>query len=310
MQHLNGLHHVTAITGSAQQNLNFYRNLLGLRFVKKTVNFDDPSAYHFYFGDRIGSPGTIMTFFAFEGARPGRRGNGEVAATHFAVPEGSLPFWRQYLTDHGVEAVGGDERFGEERLVFKDPDGTDLVLTQTDWQETEQIWATDEIGAEVAIRGFRGVSMILQDAGATAELLQGVMGYRQTGSDGSRLRFEAETDRTARFLEIDVRADAARALSGAGSVHHVAFSTPDSDSQQAVREELISAGFEPTPQIDRDYFKAIYFRTPGGVLFEVATDVPGFAVDEPVDMLGQTLKLPKQHEDKRARLEQSLPEVV
>jgi glyoxalase family protein len=303
---INGLHHVTAISGSARRNAGFYTATLGLRLVKRTVNFDDPGTYHLYYGDRAGTPGSVLTFFPWERMGPGRRGVGETALTHYAVPTGSLDFWRRRLEAAGASAIGSATRFGEERLTFRDPDGVALALVAVDGDEREP-WTTPEVGAEVALRGFYGVTLDLAQAGPTAEVLRGLLGYGEQGREGDTLRLSAPAAARARIVDLVERPGAARAMLGAGSVHHIAFAVADRAAQAAVRARIMAAGLGVTPVIDRNYFFSIYFREPGGVLFEVATEEPGFAVDEPLEALGSSLRLPPQHEHLRAQLERSLP---
>jgi glyoxalase family protein len=304
---INGLHHITAISGAAQRNLDFYAGVLGLRFVKKTVNFDDPGTYHLYYGNEVGTPGTVMTFFPWAGVPRGRRGVGEASLTQFAVPPGSLPFWRQRLAARDVSVDGPRQRFGEEFLLAGDPDGLEFALVVPAADDDREPRTTPEIGAEVAIRGFHGVTLMLAEAAPTAALLEGPLGYRAIGQEDGTERYASPHARQARFVDIDARPGRERALQGAGSVHHIAFAVVDRAAQMAVRERLVAAGFQVTPPIDRNYFYSIYFRSPGGVLFEVATAEPGFAVDEPVAELGRHLRLPAQHEHLRAELERSLP---
>jgi glyoxalase family protein len=303
---LNGLHHITAISGGAQRNLDFYAKLLGLRFVKKTVNFDDPTVYHLYYGDRVGSPGTVLTFFPWERMGRGQPGVGEASQTGFSVPAGSLPFWHERLERSGTPISGPDPWFGEQRLLLEDPDGMPLALVAAEGDERAP-WTTEEVGSDVAIRGFQGVTLTLADAGPTGELLEELFGYRQIGRAGATIRYATPHARHAQIVDLVEAPGTPRALQGAGSVHHVAFSVADRAAQTEVRERLVQAGHQVTPQIDRNYFFSIYFRIPGGVLFEVATEEPGFAVDEPVEELGRNLKLPRQHEHRRAQLERTLP---
>lgn len=304
MPHVHGLHHVTAVTASARGNLAFWRDVLGLRFVKKTVNFDDPSVYHLYYGDELGRPGSAMTFFAWEHMAPGRRGVGEVVETQLAVPAGALDWWRERLAGAGCDTVRG-VRFDAPQLTFRDPDGLDLALVEAP-EDARTPWTTPAVSAEVAIRGFHGATLALADPAPTAELLTALMDYRERGVEGGLRRLDAPSGAAAPVVDL-ATVSAAPARLGAGSVHHVAFAVADRASQDAVRTKLVDAGYQVTPPIDRDYFHAIYFRTPGGVLFEVATDVPGFTVDEAADELGGALKLPRQHEHRRATLERTLP---
>jgi glyoxalase family protein len=307
---INGLHHVTAISGAPQRNLDFYARVLGLRFVKRTVNFDDPSVYHLYYGNETGAPGTAMTFFPWEHLPPARRGTGEVGQTAFSVPSGSLDFWRERLARLGVAHQEPEPRFGEPTLALADPDGLPLALVAADEADARVPWTTAEIGAEHAVRGFHGVSLTLDVGTATAELLTEVMGYEHVASEGGVQRYAAPHGATARYVDIVEAPGGAPAWSGRGAVHHIAFSVADDDAQDDFRRRLINAGHRVTPRIDRTYFHSIYFQTPGGVLFEIATAGPGFTVDEPRATLGQALKLPPQHEHLRARLEQTLPSLL
>jgi glyoxalase family protein len=304
---INGLHHVTAISGGAQRNLDFYVKVLGLRFVKKTVNFDDPGAYHLYYGDEVGSPGTALTFFPWEHLSKGRAGAGEASLTQFSVPPGSLSFWQRRLEAAGAP-VGGPERwFGEERLILEDPDGLRAALVVPGEADARKPWLTADIGEDVAIRGFHGVTLTLASHAPTAELLTDVMGYELLEREGERSRYASLSAKHARFVDIVEESRAAPAVQGAGSVHHIAFSVEDRATQNDFRERLRAAGHAVTPQLDRNYFFSIYFRSPGGVLFEIATEEPGFTVDEPVAELGTNLKLPVQHEHLRTEIERTLP---
>lgn len=300
---INGLHHVTAIAGDARRNVDFYARGLGLRLVKRTVNFDDPSAWHLYYGDETGAPGGIMTFFVWRGASAGRVGAGQVSVTQFAAPPGSLPFWRRRVPGEGGRLLDGQAPFGDAAALFADPDGLLFAIVETD--DPRAPWTTDAIGADVAIRGFRGVTLTLRDGAGVGRILRDVFGYAPEGdSEGvTRLRLAGAP---AGVVDLNVDPAAAPGGQGVGTVHHVAFSTPDAASQAAVRGRMVEAGLQVTPPIDRDYFHAIYARTPGGVLFEVATDAPGFAVDEPVETLGTSLRLPRRHEPDRARIELAL----
>lgn len=303
---VNGLHHVTAIASAPQANLDFYAKLLGLRFVKKTVNFDDPGTYHLYYGDALGRAGTCMTFFPWMQLPRGRAGTGEVGITQFSVPKGSLGFWETRLAAHDTRVNFRETLFGDDRLIFDDPDGTRLALVERAG-DTREPWLQDGIGVDVAVRGFFGVTLVLQEAADTAALLTGLMNYDEAGRDGALTRYATKGDSLAGIVDIVAAPNLGPARQGAGRVHHVAFSVPTIADQTAIRETLAEAGVGVTQQIDRDYFMAIYFRTPGGVLFEIATEEPGFAVDEPAETLGQSLRLPKQHEHLRDTLERELP---
>ncbi|MCM2561543.1 VOC family protein [Lutimaribacter sp. EGI FJ00015] len=299
---INGLHHVTSLASDAQQNNDFFTKTLGLRRVKKTVNFDAPEVYHLYYGDEIGTPGTVMTYFPFPGARRGRPGAGEVAVTAFSIPKGSRDWWANRLAAQGVQNIISQDQLGEVRLRFDGPDGDGFALVETD--DARAPWTGGDIGADHAIRGFHSTQMRLADQGATAELLR-FMGYEQRGTEGDITRFAIAggPGNGANVIDIETLPNAPAAAQGAGSVHHIAFSVNDRAAQAEVRKALIDTGFQVTPVIDRDYFWAIYFRAPGGVLFEVATNEPGFDRDEDRAHLGEALKLPDQHAHLRAVLE-------
>ena len=302
-QRTDGIHHVTAISGDAQETVDFYTGVLGLRLVKRTVNFDDPSTYHLYFGDETGSPGTILTFFPFGGGRRGRVGKGQTSATAFAVPEGSIDYWTDRLAELDVDADEPTERFGETVLSLRDGDGQPLELVATD--SPVEPWSGGPVPAEHAIRGFYGITLLSARPDATVGVLER-LGFERDESAGDRTRFHAAGDR-ASVVDVVDPGDAISGRQGAGTVHHVAFRTPDDDAQAAWRERLSEAGLHVTPQKDRQYFRSIYFREPGGVLFEVATDGPGFTRDEDVEALGSSLKLPPWLEEDREFLEERLP---
>jgi glyoxalase family protein len=304
---INGLHHVTAICGPPQRNVDFYTRVLGLRFVKRTVNFDDPGTYHLYYGDEAGTPGSALTFFAWDGLPEGRRGVGEATLTQFSVPEGSLGFWQARLEGHETQVSDPTAVFGEQRVVGHDPDGMAFALVVAGDRDERAPWTTGEVGPEVAIRGFHGVSLALAERAATGELLTELFGYELAGQEGEAFRYATPHAKQARMVDIVEQPDGGLGRQGRGSVHHIAFAVEDRAAQMAVRERLVAAGQRVTPQIDRNYFYSIYFRSPGGVLFEVATEEPGFTVDEPLAELGRSLKLPPQHEHLRATLEKSLP---
>ncbi|WP_435184860.1 ring-cleaving dioxygenase [Halobellus sp. EA9] len=303
-----GIHHVTAVAGDPQTNLAFYTEVLGLRFVKRTVNFDDTTTYHLYYGDETGTPGTALTFFPFDGARAGRPGRGQAVATAFAVPEGSLGYWADRLRDSDATVGDRETRFGAGVLPFEDPDGQPLELVEAD--SPIEPWSEGPVPAEHGIRGFFGVTLHSAEPEATGNVLD-VLGLARVGSetepdDGAeRVRYAADGDR-ATVVDVLHRGPP-RGRPGVGTVHHVAFRAADEDEQLAWREELQDAGQFVTPQKDRQYFKSIYFREPGGILFEIATDGPGFTADESVAELGSELKLPPWLDDERERIEASLP---
>lgn len=302
---IKGLHHVTSMAADAQENNDFFTRTLGLRRVKKTVNFDAPDVYHLYYGDETGTPGTVMTYFPFPHIARGRPGTGEVSETLFSVPSGSLGYWKQRLAAQGVGGLREYNGFGETRLGFRGPDGDGFALVEVDGDPRQPYAGT--VPASEGVHGFHGVTMRLRDAGATAELLK-FMGYHEAGRHGAATRFAIDGN-GADYIDIETLAVAEPARQGAGSVHHVAFAVEDRAAQLRVRKALMDTGYHVTPVIDRDYFWAIYFRTPGGVLFEIATNEPGFDRDEDTVHLGEALKLPAQHAHLRSQLERFLPEI-
>ena len=307
---LPGIHHVTAIAGDPKRNVDFYTRVLGLRLVKKTVNFDDPSTYHLYYGDSVGTPGSILTFFPWAGIRRGRPGNGQVYATAFSVAAGSLRFWEARLLAHGVTPSAAITRFGEEVLALTDPDGLMLELVATAEADARPAFAHAEIPASFAIRGFHGVTIAVIDAARTEMLLAGPMGYRVAQATSGRTRYTTGAGGPGTYVDLLVDSTLPRGLQGAGTVHHLAFQTPDDTAQEEARRTLLSLGYHVSPVMDRNYFHSIYYREPEGVLFEIATNPPGFAVDESVDTLGTSLKLPAQYESQRAAIEAALPKLT
>lgn len=301
---IKGLHHVTSLAGHAQPNNAFFTHVLGLRRVKKTVNFDAPDVYHLYYGDAAGTPGSVMTYFPFPHAARGKPGVGEVSTTAFSVPRGSLGAWETRLAQHGTKAIARDTRFGEARLLFDGPDGDSFALIEGQ-NPGAALWTGNGVSADMAISGFHSAVMRLADAGATAGLM-GFMGYEVADAKDHVTRFRIPNGNGADLVDIEIIPGANPARQGAGSVHHLAFAVENRAAQLAVRQALTDAGVAVTPVIDRNYFWSIYFRTPGGVLFEIATNEPGFDHDEDTATLGQALKLPHQHEHLRARLEQTL----
>jgi glyoxalase family protein len=307
----NGIHHVTAIAGPARRNIDFYTRTLGLRLVKKTVNFDDPSTYHFYYGDEAGHPGTVLTFFPWEHAAPGRLGIGETQETVFRVPEGSVGYWTHRFIEHGVSHDALEKRFGETVLAFKDPDGMRLALVAVPGIENEPAWTTGEIPAEHAIRGFHSASLLLADAAPTGAILTDVLGFTEVAREGTLVRYKAGDTAIGGIVDLRAAGNFMRGRSGAGTVHHIAFRAENDAAQgEMVKRLAENHGIHATEQKNRDYFRAVYFREPGGLLFEIATDDPGFAVDEPSELLGQALKLPRFLESRRPQIEAVLPEVA
>lgn len=305
LKEITGLHHITSLSGDARANNRFFTRILGLRRIKKTVNFDVPEVYHLYYGDELGSPGTVMTYFPYPNLKRGRAGAGEVGTVAFSVPESSLPFWQARLSDHGAQNLEETTRFGEQRLEFDGPDGdrVALVASKTD---TRKPWPGSDIDQDHAIRGFHSATIRLKEADALKELI-GFMNYEPLETSGGITRFKTAGGNGADVIDIEALPDSSDAEQGAGSVHHIAFCVENRDAQLKVQKALRDTGYSVTPVIDRDYFWAIYFRTPGGVLFEVATAEPGFDRDEAPESLGQSLKLPSQHAHLREHLEKSLP---
>jgi glyoxalase family protein len=309
---IEGLHHVTVITSDAQKNIDFYCGVLGLRLVKLTVNFDDPSSYHLYYGDELGRPGSILTFFAWPGAYRGRIGPPQVTETAFAVPAGALDYWTKRLKERAVTPQAVVERFGERVLGFVDPDGMRLeIISSVESVEPKgQPWADGPIPIEHAIRGFRNITISEEGYENTAALLTKVMGFKAVGNERNRFRYRAGTgDGFAAEVDLICVPDAHHGGMGAGAVHHVAFRTKDDAQQKAWHEEIANEGLNVSPVMDRTYFHSIYYREPGGVLFEIATENPGFTADEPADQLGQKLMLPPWLEPNRTAIEQAVPPV-
>ncbi|MCF8242612.1 MAG: ring-cleaving dioxygenase [Melioribacteraceae bacterium] len=302
---INGLHHITAIAGDPQQNYDFYTQVLGMRFVKKTVNFDAPDVYHFYFADELGTPGTVLTFFPFPNARRGKHGAGEANIISFAVPKGSLDFWIERLSFHGISFDGPYQKFGYNYLSFLDSDGMKLELVEDNVAHLTG-WETNEVPRKHSIRKFFGVTMYLNDSEKTEVLLKDVMGFRLHQQEGNIKRYISGTEDFEAKVDIIVNPNAERGTQSAGSVHHISWRTESDTSQVGWMHKLKAAGYHTTDVIDRNYFHSIYFREPGGVLFEIATDEPGFMIDEDRENLGQSLKLPKQYESRRTEIEKIL----
>src|SRR5690554_5151275 len=308
-----GIHHITAICGDPQRNLSFYTGLLGLRLVKKAVNFDDPGTYHLYYGDGLGSPGTIMTFFAWLlpplVSGQARQGTGQITATPFWIPPSSIDFWIERLANAGVDFDGPEERFGEPVISLLDPDRLPLELVARPDGELRAPWHEGPVPVEHAIRGFAGATLCLNGYEHTARLLTETMGFQEIGEDGSRFRFQVGTGNDAAMIDLHCQPEGKPGRMGIGAVHHIAWRTPSEEAQQEWRRVLAAAWLNVTPVLDRNYFKSIYYREPGGVLFEIATDPPGFTVDESPEALGTDLKLPEWLEPRRTWIEAQLPEL-
>ncbi len=333
-----GIHHITGISGPPQENLAFYRDVLGLRFVKKTVNFDDPGTYHLYYGNDAGEPGTILTFFPWSNAFPGRAGVGMVTHTAFAVREESVGYWADRFADLGLEVQSKFVRFGSSVIRFAAPDGLQLELVGD-----PSLWRSDDGGSgeavsdeavsdqavshqavsdqavadepsadsvaipgEHTIRGFFGATLGVRDHERTARLLVDTFGYDIDEEEGARMRLTLDGNAPGRRIDLVVDPQGPRPRMGTGTIHHIAFRARDEEEQLSWREQIVRLGFNVTEVLDRNYFKSIYFREPNGVLFEIATDPPGFTADEPLETLGEALKLPAWLEPQRAQIERQL----
>ena len=304
-----GLHHITAIAGNAKRNYEFYTKVLGLRMVKKTVNFDDPGTYHFYFGDEKGTPGSILTFFPWEGIGAGKAGTGMATEIGYSVPSGSLDFWADRFTQFSVSQAAIAENFGERSLAFVDPDGLKINLVESKQTDERKPWTITGITDEQATKGFHSIALTLKDIKATGEILTDIFGYRMLQQEANRYRFITDTIDTANIVDLIETPNGNRGINAAGTNHHVAFRVANEEVLMNFREKIASKGLSITPKIDRDYFFSLYFREPGGVLFELATDNPGFATDETVETLGSSLRLPKQYEPSRLKIEAVLPKL-
>jgi glyoxalase family protein len=298
-----GLHHVTAIAGDPQKNIDFYIHGLGLRLVKKTVNFDDPGTYHLYYGDESGRPGSLMTFFPWRGIAPGRIGAGQSTSTAFSVPAGSLGWWHQHFTDLGAAPRITSTSSSEERLLVADPDGLQIELVATHADDPRDPWDSASVPAEYAVRGQHSSVLTVRDAERTVGLMVDDLGMRVVEQQGSRTRLAAGDGAPGALVDVHASGLAPAGLTAGGTVHHIAFRVPDHATQQLWRDELVSRGHQVTEILDRQYFTSIYFREPGGVLFEIATDTPGFDIDEPLLELGRSLKLPPWLEPSREAIE-------
>lgn len=307
--HLPGIHHVTALSGKAQKNLDFYVGVLGLRRIKTTVNFDDPTTHHLYYGDATGHPGTILTFFPWPRATSGRPGAGMVRTVAFAVPEGSLSGWRAHFDEIGVD-VEEDERFGDALLRFDDPDGLALELVASAELDDATPWTNGCVPADLAIRGFHAPTLPVFADDRTVELFTDVFDWTRSGTVGDRVRLDGPGTGVGTAVDLLVRERHPSGRMGTGTVHHIAFRVPDAEAQQTWQSALRARGLQVTDVKDRQYFQSIYFRSPdwtSGMLFEIATDGPGFLVDEPEEVLGKALRLPSPLEPRREELESTLP---
>ncbi len=301
-----GIHHITGITGDGKKNFGFYTRTLGLRFVKRTVNFDDPSAWHLYYGNETGAPGSALTFFLWDGVRPGRQGMGQAVEVAYAVPKGSLGFWKKRLDSEGLPS-GEGERFGDKLLSLADLEGMKIELVETASAANAPAWADGPTPVEHAIRGFSGITLRPHSGSRTAEVLRDAFGYTDGGKDGERQRFLGTAEIGA-HIDLVIENEQPRGSQGTATLHHVAFRAKDDADEMEMTNKIRNVlCIDTTEQIDRMYFKSVYFREPGGILFEIATDSPGFTWDEPKETLGTSLKLPPWHEKNRAQIEKALP---
>lgn len=308
MEHpLLGIHHITAIAGNPQGNVDFYTEVLGQRLVKLTVNFDDPGTYHFYFGNGSGSPGTILTFFPWPNAPKGRRGVGQATGASYSIPPGSTGYWMERFSQYGIPFDHPYQRFSEEVLTFFDPDGLQLELVADEEASPERAWMDGPVPPEHALRGFFGITLTLASLEDTAALLADGLGFRSAGETANRCRFEVGEGVDRARVDLVFSPDLPPGRVAVGSLHHVAWRTQDETRQAGWRERLLAHGMRVTGVMDRQYFRSIYFQEPGGVLFEIATDPPGFTFDEPLESLGSDLKLPPWLQPRREQIEAVLP---
>jgi glyoxalase family protein len=307
---VHGLHHVTVIAGDPQENVDFYTRVLGMRLVKKSVNQDAPDTYHLFYADGVGSPGTDLTFFPWPGLPKARPRAGQIVEVPFAVPPGSLGYWRERLAENGVTTSAVETRFGERTLPFEDPHGLRLALVETDDDREFVPWDRSPVPVEHQVRGMHAVRMWQHELGPTETLLTEVMGFETVGEDDGWHRYGVEGGGSGTLAEVkvvDQHPRTSNRVGGTGAVHHAAWRMRDSDEEMALRDAIAQVGLQPTPQIDRFWFKSVYFREPGGVLFELATDGPGFTVDEDPEDLGTSLVLPPSMENQRDEIEANLP---
>ncbi len=305
-----GLHHITAIANNAKINHDFYTKVLGLRMVKKTVNFDDPNTYHFYYGNENGAPGTILTFFPWEGIGKGYTGTGQATEIGYSVPEGSLDFWANRFKENNITIGEKSERFGEHFLPFQDPDGLNLSLIVPKQKDNRIVWETNEIKQDTATKGFHNITLTLKSIDKTAKILTDIFGYELISQENNRFRFATNAVENASIVDLLEEPNGKPGYNAAGTNHHVAFRVPNEEVLMNFGEKILTENLGITPKINRDYFFSLYFREPGGVLFELATDNPGFTVDEPLAELGTNLKLPKQYENSRELIENTLPKLI
>lgn len=302
---ISGLHHITAMARGPQENVHFYAGILGLRLVKKTINFDAPDVYHLYYGDENGTPGSIMTFFPWQQMKRGSQGTGQPQATTFSIPSAAVDYWLRRLQHFDVPHQAPGQRFGATVIAFQDFDGLPLELV-TDDEDRRAAFSYGQIPLEYAVRGFHSLELMEKTYEATESVLVNLLDYEFVAEQGSRRRYAPKGVQNGQFIEVLYNSKRSQARGGSGTVHHIAFETASDENQLAVRERLLRGGLLPTQVLDRQYFHSIYFREPGGVLFEVATTPPGFTLDETTEELGRGLKLPPWMEQRRAYLEKLL----
>lgn len=307
--HVHGLHHVTAFAGDPRETVQFYTDVLGLRLVKKSVNQDDPGTYHLFFADEVGTPGTDITFFPWMRAYPGKPGAGQVVAVPFAVSIASLDYWRDRLASKGVEVDDEEDAFGEQSIRFSDLHGMAIVIVATDGEREFTPWRRSPVPPEHQVRGFHSVRTLVRSLDATRKVLEDGLGFSHTGTDGNRHRFSVGDGNPGELMDVIVEPEAPNGTFGPGVVHHVAFRVKDDEHELEIRSQVDAMGLSPTPQIDRFWFRSVYFREPGGVLYELATDGPGFGRDEDMNTLGEKLILPPWLEPKREAIEKALPDL-
>jgi glyoxalase family protein len=308
--HISGIHHITAIAADPQANVDFYCGVLGMRMVKKTVNFDAPDTYHLYYGDKIGSPGSVLTFFPWgNGAWPGRPGTGQVTVISFAIPENSIEYWIERLQLADLSVQGPFTRFDQQVITFRDPDGIQLELVAADYNMSP-VWDSGPVPPHAAIQGFYSATLAVKNYQNTAKLLTGSLDFEYQQKSGNRYRFVNRKSEIGSVIDLLELPAGNEGRMGAGAVHHIAFRTADDQQQLNIRKELTELGYQTTPVMDRNYFHSIYFREPEQILFEIATDTPGFLIDESPDNLGGSLKLPERYEEKRSDIEASLPKII
>jgi Lactoylglutathione lyase and related lyases len=304
-----GLHHVTAITSDPQRNIDFYTGVLGLRLVKVTVNFDDPGSYHFYYGDEVGHPGTILTFFVWPGASRGRQGLGQISSVAFSIPQASLGYWVSRLLERGVQYQGPTTRMGESMLTFRDPDGLMLELVAQANVQDRPVWEHSAVPVQHAIRGIAGITLWEGGYEKTAHLLTDTLGFHLIAEEQTLFRYTLQPEHPENWVDIRCAPGFWDGQVASGTIHHVAWRTATDETQLAWHKKLEELNYNVTPVLDREYFHSIYFPEPGGILFEIATDLPGFTINESVERLGTHLQLPPWFEDLRPTLEQELPTI-